>query len=165
MWIIRSSGRRRWYGFKNINTETGYLSVASAKRCRRRRWQCPSVSPHCMRSGNSSEASWRVRGWTTVAKWSDWDHDAGVGGTGSRTVAGHSHSWRRFSLMSDCRELMTQLYETLTGVAHVTHWTGRHVAPSFPQSVTTDGASVNLIPPRCQQTLKNCVCLRTPCSR
>lgn len=121
MWMIRSSGRRRWDRFKNTKTERSYLSVALAKRCRARTRQCPSASPHYMRSWNSSEASWRVRGWTTVADWSDWDHDAGVGGTGSRTVAGHWHNWRRFSLRSDCRKLMTQLHETLTGAAHLAH--------------------------------------------
>lgn len=118
---MRSSGRRRWCRFKNTKTERSYLSFPSAKRCRPRGWQCPSASPHCMRSRNSSEASRRVRGWTTVADWSNWDHDAGVGGTGSRTVAVHWHSWRRFSLRSDCRKLMTQLYETLTGAAHLAH--------------------------------------------
>lgn len=71
-------------------TLTSYLSVTSAGCCRR---VVSSVSPHYIRLWNSSKASWRVRAWTTVADWCGWKQGAGVDGTGSRTVAAHSHSW------------------------------------------------------------------------
>lgn len=52
-----------------------------------------SVSPHFLCPWNSSEGSWRVRDWTTVADWCGWKQGAGVDGTESRAVVAHSHSW------------------------------------------------------------------------
>lgn len=52
-----------------------------------------SASPHYLFPWNSSEGSWRVRDWTTVADWCGWKQGAGVDGTESRTVVAHSHSW------------------------------------------------------------------------
>lgn len=132
-----------------------YPSVASAKRCRPRRWRCPSVSPHYMRSWNSSEASWRVPGWTTVQTGATGITTLGLVGQGAALwrctgTAGDASVWGPTVVNS--WHTGTRLWlERL--ILHI-YW---QVAHSIPQSVTTDGVSAILMPPRCQQTLKNCV--------